>query len=150
MMSTLFRTPFDAPFDALTREMDRAFERPAHSTARRWPGLNAWRDGDEFVVEAEIPGFREEDIAVFAHADTLTIRGERAGELPEHAKPLRMERVTKRFERELRLPQEIDPERVSATLKDGVLRVALPLAEHVKPRRIEVHADKALPSPQDN
>lgn len=148
MMSTLFRTPFDPALASLAREVDRAFAgdpRRRHDVA-----LNAWRTDDAFVVEAEIPGFRIDDVELFVEGDTLTLRAERDASVPENAKSLRTERALRRFERKLRLPAELDADRVDATLTDGVLRVTLPLAEHAKPRRIKVRTGAALPSPSDN
>ena len=148
MMNTLFPSPFDANLVRLAREMDRAFGARLR-TERTLPALNAWTTEDGFVVEAEIPGCRIEDVEVYAEGDTLTLRAERTSETPEGVKALRTERTARRFDRTLRLPAEIDPDRVGATLNDGVLRFALPLAEHAKPRRIEVRTSDALPNPSD-
>lgn len=135
MLSTLFNTPFDT----LTREMDRMFER-VQTPAQRAVGLNAWRDADDVIVEAEVPGFRLEDLHVAYQHGTLTVRGERADEAPEDARTLRNERALRRFERRLRLPLDIEDERIDATLTNGVLRIIMPVAESAKPRRIEVKA----------
>jgi len=111
--------------------------------ADRWPGLNVWRDGERIVAEAEIPGFRMEDVELFATDDTLTLRGRRPSRVPQttdgsRAIPLRVERSVQSFERSLRLPVPIDPEHVEATLVDGVLRVTMPLAQSARPRRVEI------------
>ncbi len=140
MLSTLLNTPIDVSASTLAHEMDRLFDRqsPSVRASGRWPGLNVWRDGDDIVVEAEVPGCRMDELHVFAQHDTLTIRGERTSALVEGARVLRAERTGRKFSRELTLPVEIDEERVSATLVDGVLRVTLPVAESAKPKRIAI------------
>jgi HSP20 family protein len=151
MLSTMFPMTFRNPvFDRLSEEMDRLFEATtsmlqplAQESATAWPGLNIWRQGDSIVAEAEVPGFRMDDVEVLAGESGLTIRGERPDQTPKGATPLRVERGVHRFERTVSLPVEIDAERVEATLNNGVLRVTLPIAESALPRRIEV---KALPS----
>ncbi|MEM1422807.1 MAG: Hsp20/alpha crystallin family protein [Planctomycetota bacterium] len=149
MMSTLFPSPLDTNLARLAREMDRAFG-ARQRTERTLPALNAWKTADGFVVEAEIPGFRIEDVEVYAEGDTLTLRAERTDATPDGTKALRTERTASRFDRTLRLPAEIDTDRIGATLSDGVLRITLPLAEHAKPKRIEVRTADALPSPDGN
>jgi len=128
---------------SLPSEMDRLFNMVGGSAAGEprggaWPGLNVWRSTEDLVVETEIPGFRREDIEVLATEDTLTIRGRREPTAPEGATALRIERSVNRFERSVRLPVVVDPNGVTATVTDGVLRVALPIGEAARPRRIEV------------
>ena len=147
MMNTLFRTPFDTGLAQLAREMDHAFASPR---AERSVALNAWRSDDGFVVEAEIPGFSIDEVEVFAEGNSLTLRAERTPSEQESSKTLHRERTRRAFDRTLRLPAELDAERVSATLNDGGLRVTLPLASHAKPKRIEVRTGAALPSPSEN
>jgi HSP20 family protein len=143
---TVFR---NSTFDAVSQEMDRLFEtaaawsRPARgaaAAAARWPGVNLYRHEDRLIAEAEIPGYRLEDVEVLAADETLTIRGARATRESEGATPIRIERTVTRFERSLPLPAPIDAEAVEATLADGVLRIGMPLAEAARPRRVEVRA----------
>jgi len=153
MITTFWATP---TLDRLSREMDRLFESatpllPAIGSmlspmaARNGslpsafvPGLNAWRENDAVIVEAELPGFRMEDLEISVVDNELTLRGKRSLERPEGATPLRVERMLTTFERTLRLPVEIDTAKAEATLRDGVLRVTLPITERARPRRIEV------------
>ena len=131
MLTPMLRT---APIGSLAREMDRLFDGATRTHV--WPALNVWRDRDDLVVEAEIPGFRL--LEVLATEDTLTLRGERTVGRPQNATALRLERSVNRFERSLRLPVEIDADRVTASLDDGVLRITLPVAEAARPRRVTV------------
>lgn len=148
MLNTLLR---DSTMDRLSREMDRLFGMTSslfdpgliptsatRSATQRWPGVNVWRDGDQLVAEAELPGFRLEDIEVLATEDSLTIRGQRRVHQPEGATPLRLERSMNSFERTLRMPLQIDADKANASLENGVLRVTLPVAESARPKRISV------------
>lgn len=130
-------------FDQFARNVDRLVEAavgqvPFMQTPASWPGLNVWRDGDDVFVEAEIPGFRMEDIEILSSEDTLTIRGHRETPVPEGATPLRVERSITRFERSVQLPMPINPDAVDATLTDGVLRVKMPMAESARPKRVQI------------
>jgi HSP20 family protein len=151
VINTLFR-PVE-PFAQISREMDRILAAsPARPAPANWPGLNLWRDAEAIVAEAEVPGFRAQDVEVTVTDDTLTVRGTRSAGVPENAVAIRVERSVSRFERSVRLPAPVDADAVSATLTDGVLRVTMPLAAAARPRRIEVRAldgaarREALPS----
>ncbi|MGP1346220.1 MAG: Hsp20/alpha crystallin family protein [Phycisphaerales bacterium] len=145
-MLGIFNSPVS--LDRVAREFDRAMEqalvggvqRRAGGAATAWPGVNAWRDGDEIVAEAEIPGFRLEDIEVLATEDALTLRGRRELRGPEGGTALRLERSVREFDRTLRLPIQIDPDGVRASLVNGVLRVSMPVARAARPRRIAIEA----------
>lgn len=131
------------PFDVL-REVDRMFAnlpgalgelaRPA------FPAVNLWETGDTLHAEAELPGFKFEDIEVFVEGHDLTIKGRRELAVDEQATLLRRERVSGSFTRKLTLPVEIDGQNVTATLRDGILRVTLPKAPAARARKIEVQA----------
>jgi HSP20 family protein len=103
-----------------------------------FPALNVWEDGDNFMVEAELPGLGLGDVEVLVVGNELTIKGERKIEKKEGVSYHRQERGTGSFSRLLRLPVMIDAGKVEASFKDGVLTVRLPKAEAAKPRRIEV------------
>lgn len=163
MLSTIFR---DSTFDRLSREFDRFFEATSPllaTTARllpvsaapgaslnpaRFPGLNIWRENDVITIEAELPGFRLEDLEVLVTDRDVTLRGERPAGQPQGATAIRLERAAGRFERSIRLPIEVDADRAQASLQHGVLRLTLPIADAVRPRRIEVRASGGgVPSP---
>ena len=140
-----------ARFGGLIREMDELLEAQsfapfASSRQAGWPGVNLWRDGDQLIAEAEIPGFREDDVEVMAVENSLTIRGRRTDAGPQGATPMRVERSLSEFERWLRLPVEVDADAVEATLEHGVLRVTLPIAESARPRRVRVKALEGRPT----
>jgi len=144
MLNTVFP---DTVLNQLSREVDRFIETtPAfaprsgrrQAAPTRWPAINAWREGDAIVAEAELPGFRMEDVEVLATDNAITIRGIRESSQTDGATPLRLERTSRSFERTLRLPLEISTESAKASMEHGVLRVTLPVAAAARPRRIEV------------
>jgi HSP20 family protein len=145
----MFGTTRWSPFEELTslhREMDRLFGRaygdstgaPAGVFA---PALEVTSGKDSWHVRVALPGIDPKDVQIDLAGDTLTIRGERTRTLPvgnEKGQPHVTEIAYGRFERTLTLPDAIDAEKVNATYNNGMLELALPLRESVKPRRIEV------------
>lgn len=126
----------------LSREMDRVFG-GASTTSRAgvFPPLNIYDDGESLVVRAEIPGVDPADLDINATLNSLSIKGER--KLPgtdEKSSFHRRERGYGTFNRSFTLPQEIDPDKVLASYKDGILQLILPKAESAKPRKISIQA----------
>ncbi len=122
---------------------DSASSHSGHSQAATFPALNVWEDTSSVFVEAELPGLTLEDIEVLVTADELTVKGNRQGVMSEKQVYHRQERGTGAFSRTLRLPLSLSTDKVSATLRDGVLLVTIPKAEDVRPRKVEV---KTLPA----
>ena len=104
-----------------------------------FPAINVWDDEGHFYAEAEVPGLKMEDLEILVVADELTVKGGRKTVAPDGGTYHRQERGEGSFKRVLRLPTEVDAEKVGAPLQDGVLTVTLPKAEAVKPRRIPVN-----------
>lgn len=132
-------------FDELRREMDRLFNafslgspRGSISRAAAYPALNIWDAGDTLCVEAEVPGINKDDLEIVAIGNELTIKGHRRPMEGEKLTYHRQERGTGEFLRSITLPMEVNPEKVEATLDNGVLMLHLPKAEAAKPRRITV------------
>ncbi len=103
-----------------------------------FPALNMWEDERQVFVEAELPGLTMEDIEVLVQRDELTIRGQRKANGPADAAFHRRERGVGEFNRVIQLPYEVDSEKVSATIRDGVLSITLAKAEAALPRKIKV------------
>lgn len=139
MLSTLFRDP---TFERLTRDFNSLV---SQRSASRVPALNAWHDDEFLFLEAELPGYSQDDIEVLVQNDTVTLRGTRSHSIPEGAKALHVERSGERFERTLRLPVELDSEKTQAELTNGVLRIRLAKAESVRPKRVPISGGNALP-----
>ena len=133
-----------ATFGRLSRDMDRLFDEMfnGHSAAMcrpsGFPAMNAWEDGEAFMVEVEVPGLSLDDLSVEVLGNELHIAGERKDEADEKATVHRRERSVSRFRRTLSLPTDINPDSVDASLRNGILTVRLPKAEAAKMRRIEV------------
>lgn len=132
----------------LRNELDRLFDLPfAAATAESpwvsgWtPALDVYEDKDQFVVKIELPGMDKEDIEVSLHDGSLTLSGERKNEhtTEEEQGVYRSERFFGRFQRTLDLPGAVDPGKVKADYRDGILTVTLAKAEEAKPRRISVN-----------
>ncbi len=139
------------PINRLRGEMDRLFDDVfagvpsmafGRSAAPVFPALNVWEDADHFFVEVELPGLTMEDVELLITGDELAIKGERKDTAGQDDTYHRRERGTGRFSRVLRLPVDVQADKVTATLRDGVLLITMPKAEEVRPRKIEV---KALP-----
>ncbi len=105
-----------------------------------FPALNVWQDGDNLLAEAELPGVKSEDLEISVVGSELTIHGRRPESNDEGTSFHRRERGAGEFTRVVRLPVEVDPDKVQASLQDGVLRLTLPKAEAAKPRKIQVNA----------
>ena len=104
------------------------------------PPVDLEEADDAFVVEAELPGVKRDDVTVELEAGELAIYGERK-ERERTGLLRRQTRRTGRFEYRVTLPGDVDPDRVEASLKDGVLRVRVPKTQRSQARRIEVRAD---------
>ena len=104
------------------------------------PAVNIYETQDEYVLEAELPGWKREDIDINFENNVLTLSGNR--ELPggEDRKYLRVEGLTGSFSRSFTVSSTIDGANVSAEMEDGILTVHLPKREEAKPRQIEIKA----------
>lgn len=97
------------------------------------------QDGEDLVMEAEIPGLSQKDIEITVENGILTIAGETNSNTDEKKGAYHLrERRWGKFSRSFRLPESADGDKVSAALKDGVLTLRIPTREEAKPRRITV------------
>lgn len=120
------------------REFDRLAQQVLGTTARpaAMP-MDAWRDGDEFVIEFDLPGVDPASVDLDVERNVLTVRAQRpvsegTGEM------LAAERPRGVFSRQLILGDNLDTDRIEAAYRSGVLRLRVPVAERAKPRRIEI------------
>ena len=111
-----------------------------HIAVPEWaPLVDISEDDQEYLIKAELPEVKKEDVKVTAEDGTLTITGERKFEKEEKGKKYhRVERSYGSFVRNFSLPDDASPAKVSAEFKDGVLRVHLPKTAKAKPQQIEV------------
>jgi len=104
-----------------------------------WPAIDIAEKDNEFVVKAEIPGCKAEDIDISVHGNILTISGEKKQEEEKKEKGYyHMERSYGSFRRDLNLASEVDPAKIEATCKDGVLTITVPKSEKAKPVKVKV------------
>lgn len=105
------------------------------------PQIETLRRGDDFVVRADLPGLKKENVEIRIEENVLTISGERSEEKKEEREDyFRSERSYGRFFRAIPLPEGADADRCSAAFTDGVLEVTVPLpkAPEVKAKKIEI------------
>ena len=128
--------------EPFSREIDRVFDAffGQSETARRWvPPVDLVEAEDHFVLKADLPGLTEGDVNIEVQDNALTISGERKAEHEQREKGwYRIERSFGRFNRSLTLPDGVDPDRIQASFRDGVLEVRIPKPEQRKPRRIAI------------
>lgn len=122
-------------FDRLTQQLLGTTNRPAVMP------MDAWREGDTFVIEFDLPGVAKDSIDLDVERNVLTVRAERVARNGDW-EMLATERSKGLFSRQLVLGDNLDLERIEASYRDGVLCLRVPVAEKAKPRKIEVkHAD---------
>jgi HSP20 family protein len=122
------------PFRDLDRLAQQVF---GTSTRPAVMPMDAWREGDRFVIEFDLPGVAKDSIDLDVERNVLTVRAERVARNSDW-EPLASERPRGLFSRQLVLGDPLDLEHIEAAYADGVLRLVVPVAEKAKPRKIEV------------
>src|SRR5438552_8235331 len=106
------------------------------------PSVDIYENKDQIVLEAELPGMKQEDFDLTIENNVITLRGERRFEKFDDADNYhRVERSYGAFTRSFTLPQTVSAEGATAEYQNGVLRVTLPKREETKSRRIEISAE---------
>lgn len=146
---------FDRTFtvmDQLRRRMERIIDdyEPARAQRRgeevermwsgRFPRITLTDTPAALVLEADLPGLTDKDVTLSIHQDVLSLSGERKSDVPQGYFVHRQERAPVKFARSFTLPCKVDPEKSTASIKDGVLTVTLAKAAEAKPRQIAVKA----------
>src|ERR1041385_5515780 len=140
-MAVLFTDPIDwiSQFQqALDNFRTSGWLGSSPSGSGGYPPLNVFRQGDDLVVIAEIPGVRKSDLQLEVKGRTIRIAGTKSVSYGEKSSVHRRERLSGRFDRALTLPVEIDAEKVKAECRDGILALHLPRAERDHPKTIEL------------
>jgi len=126
-------------FNRLVNSTFGELGRPSDLFGMWTPPLDLHEGKDEFVVRAELPGMKKEDIDISLHGGVLSVSGERkAEEVLEDRQTHRTERYFGRFQRTLELPKPVKTEEVKAVYQDGILTITLPKTEEAKPKQIAV------------
>lgn len=141
-----------SPFEEMERRFEDLFRRPFPLLEPSWwprlrmpeieevsPKVDIFEEGGDFVVKAEIPGMKKEDIEVNLTDDMVTISGEKKQEEKVEKKDYyRLERSYGSFTRSFRLPKEIQTDKAKATFKDGVLEIKVPKTEEAKKKEKKI------------
>lgn len=137
-------------FRDLEREVDRLLQSvnltfQGFRFGRQFPPLNLYELDDEFLLTAELPGVRVEDLELTIAGGVLTLKGKSrdTGGIPEE-RYRRQERVRGAWQRSITLPDRVHEDKLSAELNTGILKIHLPKAEALTPRQILV-ADGDIP-----
>jgi HSP20 family protein len=126
------------PFREFDRLANRFFEGEAP-----WMPLDAYRHGDVFTLQFDIPGVDPSSIDVTVERNELKVEAERSRQLPEGAQAVMRERPVGKFVRRVFISDNLDTEHLTADYENGVLWVRLPMREQAKARRIEVGTQRA-------
>lgn len=105
---------------------------------RKFPPVAIWESDTSIFVQAEIPGVSLESVEVYAHNNTLTIKGYRPPLDCDKSAVLRQEHYAGDFTREIELPIEVDPDQIEASMKEGLLTITLTKPEVSTARRIHI------------
>jgi HSP20 family protein len=144
---TLVRWDPFRELEDMSERLNRVFSRPSlrnsgkeNLTVADWmPTVDISETEGEYLIKAELPEVRKEDVKVTVENGVLTLQGERRQEKEEKGKRFhRVERSYGSFVRSFTLPESVDDSSVKAEYKDGVLNLHLPKSEKVKPRAIDV------------
>lgn len=102
------------------------------------PPVDVIEDAQGITLYADMPGVPREALSLQVDGEQLTLEGELRLSLPENLNPSHAEISLQRYRRQFALSKELDASQISAELADGVLRVRIPKAAHLQPRRVEV------------
>jgi len=123
----------DELFNGFFNDMDGPFD------YKTWPTLDIAEQDDALVVRAEVPGCKADDIDISVYGNMLTISGEKKETKENKDKSYyHTESVYGSFRREVTLPTDVDPAKVEATYKDGILTINLPKAAKSKAVKVQV------------
>ena len=132
-------------FGLMNGEIDRMFNEifnggsVVESEGGWVPRADVHETDETFLIQLDVPGIDKNDIKVKFEDNTLIVSGERKYENKEEDKNYRhVERIYGTFTRTLKLPKDVDAQKIAANYKNGVLEITLPKAEEVKPKEIEI------------
>ena len=133
--------------DRINRIFDESFSRTADLdddiSASAWkPTVDIYETDEAIILKAELPGIKKEDVSVEVKDNVLTLKGERAEEKEIKEKNYyRKERAFGTFSRAFNLQHRIQPDKIKARFKDGVLKIEIPKPEEEKPKQITVKVE---------
>ena len=140
-MALGFADPFDAVFRfqrALDQRLDSDWLEDATSGVGAFPPINVFRQDNDFTAVIEMPGVSMDNLGLEVRGNAIRISGKKMIDYGGNASVHRRERSSGTFDRTITLPVQLDPDRVTAVYRDGVLALSLPRAESDKPRAIRI------------
>lgn len=139
-MSIAIREPWGL-LNRLNRDLDGIWGGTPSTDVAFIPPVDVHEEKDRFVVRADLPGVKPEEIEVTAEKGVLTLRGERKAEKRENAEGYeRIERVSGSFTRRFALPENVQTDHITAKFAHGVLEVGIPKQPVVAAKRVQVEA----------
>jgi len=140
-MITSFADPFDALLNlqrALEGRFDSGWLNDQTTSQGPFPPINVFQQGDDILAIIELPGVEKDSLQVQAKENTVRIAGKKSVSFPQGVSVHRGERTSGEFNRTLSLPVQLDPDRIQAEYRDGILALHLPRADRDKPRSIKI------------
>lgn len=131
------------------RELDRLAEVLGTTTRPVAMPIDAYRKGDSFLVQFDLPGVKVDSIDLTVEKNVLTVHAERSRPAAEDVEMLVAERPQGTFSRQLFLGETLDTEHIAAEYADGVLTLRVPVAESAKPRKVSITANGKTPAAID-
>lgn len=128
------------PFRELDRLTQQLFNSAGTLTRPAFMPMDAYREGDQFVVRFDLPGVDPGSIDLHVERNVLTVKAERRGPAGDGVDYQVAERPTGVFSRQLFLGDTLDAERIEASYDAGVLTLRVPISEEAKPRKIAIRA----------
>ena len=129
------------------RDLDRLTQQLLGTTARPVAlPMDAYRDGDTFVVQFDVPGTSMEAIEVTVEQNVLTVHAERPGIKGDGVELIVSERASGKFSRQVFLGETLDADKITAEYSAGVLTLRIPVLEAAKPRRVEISTQEKAPA----
>jgi HSP20 family protein len=140
-MITTFADPFDALFNlqrALEGRLASDWLHDQTTSQGPFPPINVFQQGDDILAIIELPGIEKDGLTVQAKENTIRIAGKKSVTFPDGVSVHRSERMSGEFDRTLSLPVQLDPDRIKAEYREGILALLLPRSEREKPRAIKI------------
>lgn len=130
------------PFRELDRLAQQAFGTAGTPARPSTMPMDAWREGDVFIIEFDLPGVQADSVDLDVERNVLTVRAERPG-YEGDGELVASERPRGVFSRQVMLGDTLDTDKIEASYDTGVLRLRIPVAEQAKPRKIAISSNGA-------
>jgi HSP20 family protein len=140
-MIATFGDPFDTLFNlqrALEGRLESDWLRDQTTSQGPFPPINVFQQGEDLLAIIELPGIEKDSLNVQAKENTIRISGKKPTTYPDGVSVHRRERMSGEFDRTLSLPVQLDPDRIKAEYRDGILALFLPRSERDKPQSIKI------------